>query len=334
MPLQKFADTHNDLLMLVTRRPRERWGSYFRTTWLPQLHAGQIAVQVLAIYVDHKMHREAALREILRMIEAAHVIADENPDAVRLCTTGEQVRTAIRDGRIALILAIEGCGSIAPDLELVSTMHRLDVRMISLVHMGRNAFADGSDEDDAHAGLSRLGRDLIEILNDLGIIIDISHLNARGVDDVFALTTRPVIASHSAARSLRDHHRNLTDEQLRQLANRNGFISVNFMASYLNEHDANVRHLVDHIDYIRSIVGTERVGLGADFVAEVFREIAPATTGPGFDDFDPIATIPGLEGPAGMPLVADEMHARGWPESDVMSTCLDNVLNFFDHELV
>ncbi|MDJ0362270.1 membrane dipeptidase [Rhodococcus sp. H29-C3] len=323
----EFVDTHNDLLMLVVKRPRERWGRYFRDNWLPQLKAGGVGIQVLAVYVDHTLFGEASLREIFRMIEAAHVIAAENADTVRLCTGRAEIDRARAGDRIALVLAIEGCGAFAPNLELFGQVHRLGVRMISLVHMGRNAFADASDQDAAHGGLTSLGRDALGIIESLGMIFDISHLGAFGVDDVLGLAEQPMIASHSSARALRDHHRNLTDRQLRSVAERNGVVCVNFMASFLATSGATVQHLADHVEHIRAVAGPAHVGIGPDFVAEVFAEVAPATVGPGFADFDPIETIDGLEGPSGLPLLTEELQRRGWPDHDIDTLHRTNVLD-------
>ncbi|WP_067817758.1 dipeptidase [Nocardia inohanensis] len=321
-----LVDAHNDLLMLVVKRPRARWGAYFRENWLPQLRAGGVTVQVLSVYVDHKLYAESALRETFRMIEAAHVIADENPDQVRLCTTRTEIDAANREGRIALFLAIEGCGPLAPDLALLGQVHRLGVRMISLIHMGRNAFADASDEPASRSGLSALGVEALAEIEALGMIFDISHLNAGGVNDVLTRSKQPVVASHSAAHALRPHHRNLTDEQLRAVAAAGGVVCVNYMASFVAVRNATVADLADHVDHVTGVAGIDHVGIGPDFVAEVFREIVPATVGPGFDDFDPIETIAGLEGPGGLPLLEAELRRRGWPAESVRKFNGDNML--------
>jgi membrane dipeptidase len=322
-----LVEAHNDLLMLVVKRPRHRWGSYFRENWLPQLRKGGVTVQVLAIYVDHKLYSEAGLRETFRMIEAAHVIADENPDQVRLCIDRAEIEAAHRDGKIALFLAMEGCASLAPNLELLGQAHRLGVRMVSLVHMGRNAFADASDELSSDSGLSALGIEALREIEALGMIFDITHLNTRGVNDVIKHATQPVIASHSAAYSLRPHHRNLTDDQLRAVAAAGGIVCVNFMASFIATKGATVGDLVDHIDHIVDVTDIEHIGLGPDFVAEVFSEIAPATTGPGFEDFDPIETIAGLDGPAGLPIVEVELRRRSWNDESIAKLNGGNVLD-------
>ena len=141
------VDAHNDLLMSVVSRPPDQWASFFRSHWLPQLRSGGVDVQVLPVFIDDEFRPEGALRETLRMIEAAHRVAEANADEVVLCTTPADI--ADRDGRIALVLALEGCPQIDNDLELLQTLHRLGVRMVSFTHFGRSALGDGSGEDAA-----------------------------------------------------------------------------------------------------------------------------------------------------------------------------------------
>jgi membrane dipeptidase len=266
------ADTHNDLLMLVVRRPRERWASYFREHWLPQLQAGGVDIQVLPVFIDDEFRPEGSLRETLRMIEAAHCLAEGNADAVALCRDGAEIDAALASGRIALVLALEGCPQIDDDVELLDTLARLGVRVVSFAHFGRSALADGSAEDAAGSRLTRAGVAALEALERLGVVMDISHLGQGGVEHVLALATRPVIATHSSARALRDHHRNLTDEQLKGVQLTGGVICVNFFAGFLDDGPPTIDRLVDHIEHVAEVVGIDHVGLGPDFCTEVFEE--------------------------------------------------------------
>src|SRR5207302_9186281 len=143
------ADTHNDLLMLVSRRAPDAQAAYFREHWLPQLQAGGVKVQVLPVFIDDDFRPEGALRQTLRMVEAAHRLADDAADVVALCRTHEDIDAAVAGGRIALVLALEGCEAIGTDIELLRTFARLGVRMVSFTHFGRTALADGSAEDGA-----------------------------------------------------------------------------------------------------------------------------------------------------------------------------------------
>lgn len=326
------ADGHNDLLMLVARRPKEVWVEYFRDRWIPQLRAGGIDVQVLPVFLDSEFLPEGALRETLRMIEAAHRIAEGNADQVTLCRTGLEIDETVAAGRIALVLALEGCPQIDKDVEIFQTLERLGVRMASFTHFGRSALGDGSGEDATGSRLTKAGVEAVGLLEELDVLIDVSHVGRRGVEHILELATKPVVASHSSAFAVREHHRNLTDEQLRGIAATGGVVCVNFFAGFLTaDPRPTVEHLADHIEYVVSVAGEDHVGLGSDFVDEVFAEKIPACDRPLIiEGLDTAILVPGLEGPAGMPLVTEALQKRGLPEPvirKILGTNLVRVLH-------
>ncbi|MFD3579996.1 dipeptidase [Streptomyces sp. NPDC058644] len=324
------ADTHNDLLCAVTARPVDRWAEFFRQRWLPQLHAGGVNVQVLPVFIDDTYRPEGALRQTLRMIEAAHRLAEGNADAVRLCGDGAEVDAALADGRIALVLALESAPGVAEDVELLETLYRLGVRIASLAHFGRTPLADGSGEDAAGSRLTRAGVAAVAEMERIGMMFDISHLGAAGVDHVLELASRPVIATHSSARALRDHHRNLTDDQLKATAANGGVVCVNFFAPFLHESDYTLDRLVDHIEHLADVAGLDHVGLGPDFVQEVMDDtIPPCCAHPVIEGVRTDQFLPGLEGPAGLPLVTEALLRRGWNHGDVARVLGGNVLRLF-----
>ena len=168
----------------------------------------------------------------------------------------------------------------------------------------------------------------------LGMMFDLSHLGVGGVDHVLELATRPLIATHSSARALLDHHRNLGDTHLRAIAATGGVVCVNFFAPYLHATDHTIGRLVDHLEHVVSVVGVEHVGLGPDFVKEVLADTQPPCCEPvPGDDIPPDAYIPGLEGPSGLPLVTDALLRRGWAEDDVLAVLGANVHRLFRAEL-
>jgi membrane dipeptidase len=310
------GDAHNDLLALVVMRDPSHWAGYFRDHWYPQLVAGGVNLQVLPIMIDHGFRPEGALRRTLRMIEAAHRIAEENSDVVALCGSDADIDAALGTNRIALVLALEGCAQIDEDVELLRTMSRLGVRMVSLTHFGRTALADGSSELGTGSTLSRAGVAAIALLEQLGVLIDVSHLNPAGVAHVLELTARPVIASHSAAFALREHHRNLTDDQLTAIATTGGVICLNLYAGYLTAGEPTIDHVVDHIVHIAHIAGEDHVGIGTDFVEELFTETVPAWRRPlVIEGTDGERLVPGLAGPAGLPLITAALLRKGLPVS-------------------
>ncbi|MEV0261283.1 dipeptidase [Streptomyces sp. NPDC050617] len=328
------ADTHNDLLCAVTSRPVDQWASFFRERWLPQLVAGGVNIQVLPVFIDDGYRPEGALRRTLRMIEAAHRLAAQNADAVRLCLDGAEVDAALADGRIALVLALESAPGIGEDVELLETLYRLGVRIASLAHFGRTALADGSGEDAAGSRLTRAGVAALAEMERVGMMFDISHLGAAGVGHVLELATRPVIATHSSARALRDHHRNLTDDQVKATAANGGVVCVNFFAPFLHESDFTLDRLVDHIEHLANVAGVGHVGLGPDFVQEVIADTTPPCCAEPF--VEGVRTdryLPGLEGPAGLPLVTEALLRRGWADDDIARVLGGNVLRLFRDRL-
>jgi membrane dipeptidase len=330
------ADTHNDLLCAVVARPVDRWGAFFAERWLPQLRAGGVDLQVLPVFIDDDYRPEGALRQTLRMIECAHRIADDNADEVAVCRDGAEIGTALDSGQIALVLALESAPGVGENVELLETLYRLGVRMASLAHFGRSQLADGSAEDAAGSKLPGAGVEALALMEQLGMMFDISHLGASGVDHVLELATRPLIASHSSARALRDHHRNLTDDQLKKVAANGGVVCVNFFAPFLHEEDHTVDRLVDHLEHVTSVAGVGHVGLGPDFVKEVLED----TTPPGCEDsvgsgagIGALSYLPGLEGPRGLPLVTAALVRRGWTEPDIRAVLGGNVHTLLAAEL-
>jgi len=330
------ADTHNDLLMSVTVRPVAVWGEFFRAHWLPQLREGGVDLQVLPVFIDDAYRPEGALRQTLRTIECAHRIAELNDDEVALCRDGSEIAAALDSGRIALVLALESAPGVDADVELLETLFRLDVRIASLAHWGRTPLADGSAEDATGSRLTGAGVEALALMEQLGMIFDVSHLGASGVAHVLEIATRPVMATHSSAAALRPHHRNLPDEHVKEIAAGGGIVCVNFFAPYLHETDFTIPRLLDHIEHLVGLAGVEQVGLGPDFVKEVLEDLTPPacegqlTSAAGVPHG---AYLPGLEGPAGLPLVTQALLERGWTANDVRAVLGGNVQRFFDHEL-
>lgn len=328
----QVVDAHDDLLLLVARRPPSTWAAYFREHWYPQLRDGGVALQVLAIDANWP-HPDGALRRTLRMIEAAHRIAEGNADLVALCTNTVEIDAALASDRLALVLAVEGAAGVKGDVELLQTLARLGVRMASLAHFGRTHLADGSGEDAAGSRLTRAGVEAVGLLEELGVVVDVSHLGVAGVEHVLEIATRPVIASHSGSRALFDHHRNLSDAALRGIRDTGGMVCLNLFAGYLAD-DATLDDAVAHLDHLVDVMGADRVGLGADFCLEAFSELVPDADRPLLlEGVDAEATIPGLEGPRGFPLVSGALLAAGRDPATVDALMGGNLLRFLRTEL-
>ncbi|CCH77470.1 Thermostable dipeptidase. Metallo peptidase. MEROPS family M19 [Nostocoides japonicum T1-X7] len=263
------ADCHNDLLLAV-RHQRERGiEDPFGELWLPQLRAGGVRLQVLPVCTEDQFVGEGALRRSLLLIEEARNLAAVHSDSVAIVETGAGLREVLASGRIALVLAIEGAEPIGNSLELVDVMARAGIRMCSLSWNRRTMMADGIAERDTGGRLTQLGVDAVRRMEDIGVLVDVSHLSEAGFFHLADVATRPFIASHSSCRAVHDHPRNLTDDQLRVVCDTGGFVALNAFGPFLAETCPTVHHYVDHIEHAVSVVGPDRVGLGTDFIVDV-----------------------------------------------------------------
>lgn len=195
------------------------------------------------------------------------------------------------------MLALEGSHGIDADVWALHTLFRLRVRVASFAHWNRTALADGSGEDATGGRLTGAGVEAFRLCEELGILFDVSHLSASGVAHVLELATRPVMATHSSARAVRDHHRNLTDEQAKGIAATGGVVCVNFFPGFVDPEVRTVDRLVDHIDHLVGLLGVGHVGIGPDFIREVEEELAPGVEELWFEGLDvkwvlPVSRVP------------------------------------------
>ena len=271
------VDAHNDLPVLLLLRNRELGeqgaARYWSERWVPEARAGGVDVQVLPIYVAPEV-AEASLRSTLLQLETLEREAAQTPE-VALCRTGAEIDAALADGRIALLLALEGTPGIGADVELFSVFHRLGVRLVSFTHWSRALLAEGSADEATGSRLPAAGVRAVAELERLGILLDVSHLAAPSVDHVLDIATGVVVATHSCARALRDHHRNLSDEHLRGIAATGGVIGMNVLPTFVDAESPTLDRVVDHIEHIAATAGIDHVGLGPDFLREYMDALYP-----------------------------------------------------------
>jgi len=209
------VDAHSDLLNDLLERRAVDGKGLLESVWLPAMQAGGIDLRVAAIFSFAEFVPELALRRALDQVAALFAELEESPGA-RLCTTYSDILQAKADGKRGFILGMEGVEPLGADLALLRVFYTLGVRVMGLTHALRNSAADGASfapkKTGQQGGLSDFGVSLVEQAQAMGIVIDVSHLNDPGFWDVIEFTTRPIIASHSNCRALKDHPRNLTDE--------------------------------------------------------------------------------------------------------------------------
>ncbi len=270
-----IADSHNDLLLACLHRHERGHSDPFGDDWLPGLRAGGVVFQVLPIFTEAQFVGEGALRRTLEVIDIARQIASLHSADVAIVEHGGDIERVIDSGRIALLLALEGAEPIGSSVSMFDTMWRLGIRMASLTWNRRTMLADGIGETDTGGRLTSLGVEAIAEMERLGMIVDISHLSAPGVEHLAQIATRPFVATHSSCRAIQDHPRNLTDDQMRLVAASGGFVATNAFGPFLTDGEASIDHLIDHLLHTAATIGADRVGIGADMIDDLVRLVDP-----------------------------------------------------------
>jgi len=265
-----------------------------------------------------------------RMIDRFYREMDANRDLIRPVTTVREIEENKRNGLLSALLTIEEGGVCLGRPELLRNFYRLGVRMLTLTWNFKNELAWPntdytpwlSEEEQKTArdpripeterGLTETGKEFVREMNRLGMIIDCSHLGDAGFYDVLSLSEKPIVCSHSCARALCGHVRNLTDDMLDKLKANGGVVGINYNPPFLTDEDrvATIRDIVAHIDYIRDRIGVDHIGFGSDFDGISNEKLE-------------------LKDAAGMPAVLDALRAEGYTEADIGKICCGNVLRVF-----
>jgi membrane dipeptidase len=247
---------------------------------LPKLKAGKIGAVCFAAYVpqgprDAAGHAAAAERAE-QMLAAIASMAPADGSGGMLATSADDIEAAFAAGRTAIVPAIENGYALGNDIAALDKFYRMGVRYITLTHNGHNQIADAAiprkDLEDVpaeHGGLSEFGRAVIGRMNELGILVDISHASKATMLQATKLSKTPILATHSSVRALCDHPRNLDDEQLYALRDTGGLVQITIVSNFLRLKaralDLSVSDIADHVDYAVHKIGIDHVGIGTDF---------------------------------------------------------------------
>lgn len=250
-----------------------------------------------------------------------------------LCSTLAEVHAAWQAGKMALTFDIEGMGALNGELALVETYYRLGVRQMAIAYNVNNDAGGGCHDDDK--GLTDFGRAVIGEMNRVGMAVDCAHSGIQSGLEAMRLSSKPCIFSHANARALRDHERNITDEQIKAVAATGGVVGVNGLNLYLGDGPATAEGVVAHIDYIAKLVGVQHVGIALDFDPSGWTPPAPDTISKEeaalIEKYWPARQYPASVkddylGPTALPAIVQQLRSRGYGEEAVRAIMAGNFM--------
>jgi membrane dipeptidase len=325
---------------------------------IPRMREGGLDALFFSIWVPSDVTGPPAVKRAMDQIDGVREAVRTHPNDLVLATTAADVRRAAAEHKIAALMGMEGGHMIDDDLHLLRNYAALGVRYLTLTHFKNNNWADSSTDKPAHNGLTPFGKDVVRELNRLGVMVDISHVADKTFYDALAVTTAPVIASHSSCRVIANHPRNMTDDMLRALAKNGGVVMINYHAGFLSEEfrvasEKKSGTIVASMDAMSKKCGgneacttmeSERIDREAMAKGElpkvmwdkIIEHIDHAVKIAGADhvglgsDFDG-ATMPiGMEDASKLPKITDALLKKGYSEQDVEKILGGNILRVME----
>lgn len=334
-----FIDTHG--------APPSSWADGEMHTDLTRLREGKVGAQFWSVYVSASLPEAEAVQTTLEQIDVTKRLIAKYPDHLQYSLTADQVEAAMAEGRIASLMGMEGGHSIGSSLAVLRQMYDLGARYMTLTHSKNTPWADSATDTPKHHGLTDFGKDVVREMNRIGMLVDLSHVSEKVMNDTLDIAVAPVIFSHSSARAVNGHSRNVPDSVLARLPENGGVVMVVALPGYINEkrrqwyaeykaeearltylwtgnpdkaakllekwQEANpepattVSTLADHIDHIRDVAGVAHVGIGGDY--------------------DGMPTGPeGMEDVSGYPKLFEELARRGYSQAELEMIASRNIL--------
>ena len=295
-----IVDGHCDTLLELFKNKQSFW-EYNENRHLdwPKLQKGQVGLQFMSIYIEPQYKPFGPLSRVLEVLDYFHQLQRER-HGLPLTVTTKKDLLGINSFEPRVLLAIEGGEALEGKLSNLRILFKLGFRSLTLTWNQRNQIADGVWEKDTGGGLTTFGREVVQEMNRLGMLIDVSHLAESGFWEVLSLSKQPIAVTHSCCYSLHQHPRNLTDAQLQALAEKQGIVGINFYPYFLGEnpHNITIEDVLRHLDHAVTVAGIDNVGLGSDF--------------------DGIELTPqGLSDGTYFPLLMDRLVQLGWKEEEI-----------------
>jgi membrane dipeptidase len=325
---------------------------------VPRMREGGLDALFFSIWVPSDVTGPIAVKRSLDLIDCVREAARLHPNDLVLATTAADIRRAAGEHKIAALMGMEGGHMIDDDLRVLRMYASLGVRYMTLTHFKNNTWADSSTDKPAHNGLTAFGKDVVREMNRLGMMVDISHVADKTFYDALAVTTAPVIASHSSARVIANHPRNMTDDMMRALAKNGGVIMINYHAAFLSEEfrvasEKRSGTVVQSMDAMSKKCGgneacttmeSEKMDRDAMMKGElpkvmwekIVDHIDHAVKIAGADhvglgsDFDG-ATMPiGMEDASKLPKITDALVKKGYSDADIEKILGGNILRVME----
>jgi membrane dipeptidase len=315
-------------------------------TDLPRLASGGVGAQFWSVYVPAALAGEAAVIATMEQIDLVREMIRRYPAALEIALTAADVEWILATGKVASLLGAEGGHSIACSLGVLRALHAIGVRYLTLTHNRNVPWADSATDEPAAGGLTAFGREVVGEMQRLGMLVDLSHVSPATMRDAFDAAQAPVIFSHSSARALCDHPRNVPDDMLARLPGNGGVCMVTFVPAFVSQlcrdwnleftaelgrrgldHEdmaarkqllpeweaghprpvATLSQVADHVDHVREVAGIDHVGIGGDY-----------------DGTDQLPD--GLRDVSCYPALIAELLDRGWSEADCGQLASGNIL--------
>jgi membrane dipeptidase len=321
-------------------------------TDLPRMKKGRVGAQFWSVWIPASLKGPEAVQTTLEQIDMVHRMVARYPTQLEMASTAADIRRIERKGMIASLIGIEGGHQIGNSPAALRMFYQLGARYMTLSHFLNNDFTDSATDDPIHHGLTPFGKAIVHEMNRIGMMVDLAHVSADVMHQAIAITRAPVIFSHSSARAIVDHPRDVPDDVLRMLPANGGIVMVNFYPGYISQaaavraadraaEEARVKTLytgqperrkaaldawdaahprpavtvsdvADHIDHIRKIAGVDHVGIGSDF--------------DGIEGQHP----EGMDGVDKYPVLFRELARRGWSDVDLAKLSGGNMLRVME----
>src|SRR5438309_11017311 len=330
---QRLVDLHFDLPMfLYDNRDRK---NVLASDFLPEFEAGDIGTAAAGIYIEDQYLPDKALEVALGQVARIYVEV-ESCDRFTICRSYAEIKNAREQGKIGLLITMEGAEPLGTDLNLLYIFYELGLRVIGLTHARSNATGSGgvfAPTGSSPEGLTSFGCEVVRECERLGLILDLAHINPAGFDDILENTAGTVIVSHTNARKYYDIERNISDKQIKMVGMRRGVIGINSVLVSSKKEDATLDRYVDHLTHVIDLIGLDGVGIGFDFLEFIYRRWSEDERAKFHQRFPNVHFIPDLLHHGQARNLTAKLIERGFNDGQIEKILFRNWMRIFEELL-